>query len=93
MRRMPTPESAAAFAKLVSARTKLNEITKQLNDAHAEISAGGQGARQRYAELQTEWDKAFRAFELATEEFAATVKHLHDDVEAHRAPIPKDPPH
>jgi hypothetical protein len=47
-----------------------------------------QAARERYAELQTEWDEAFIAFEKATEELAATVKKLHQDVEVLRSPFP-----
>ena len=83
---MPTPESAEAFTRLASARARLTDITKLLNECHASFFTGGQAARERYAELQTEWDEAFIAFEKATEELAATVKKLHQDVEAHRFP-------
>jgi hypothetical protein len=49
----------------------------------------GQAARERYAEIQIEWDEAFNAFEKATEQFAARVKKLQQDVEAHRFPKEK----
>jgi F0F1-type ATP synthase membrane subunit b/b' len=82
---MPTPESAEAFIKLTSAREKLTNITKQLNEAHAQIPSGGQQARRLHAELQEKWEEAFRAFELATEEFSAAVKHAHDELTTKRA--------
>ena len=81
---MPTPEGERAFAQLVAARARLNDITKQLNDAHARLATGGQTARLHHESLQCEWDEAFRAFEAATDEFSATVKHLHDEVESAR---------
>ena len=83
---VPTPESAEAFTRVASARDRLTDITKRLNECHARFLRDGQAARERYAELQTEWDEAFIAFEKATEELAATVKKLHQDVEAHRFP-------
>lgn len=36
---VPTPETADAFAKLVEARARLNEVTKQLNEAHISMLA------------------------------------------------------
>ena len=81
---MPTTESADAFAKLIAARTRLNDVTKQLNDTHARLATGGQAARLHHASLQKDWDEAFRAFEAATDEFSATVKHLHDEIESSR---------
>jgi len=54
LRAVPTPESAEAFAKLVATRTRLTEITKELNEASAEMHASKEG-RERYAELQKEW--------------------------------------
>lgn len=45
-------------------------------------------ANERYRELQQRWDEAFRAFEAATEDFAACVKRMHDDIEAHRQTFP-----
>ena len=81
---MPTPESAEAFTRVASARDRLTDITKRLNECHARFLRDGQAARERYAELQMEWDEAFSAFENATEKFAATVKKLHLDVEANR---------
>ena len=81
---MPTTESAEAFAKLAAARANLTDITKQLNEAHAQLPSGGQEARQLHAELQEKWQEGFRAFEAATDEFSATVKHLHDEIESSR---------
>jgi hypothetical protein len=74
---VPTPDSAKAFAKLVAARTRLNEITKQLNEVNEFSSAG----RQAKPQLEREWDAAFREFEKATEEFHDIVRQLHRDVE------------
>ena len=39
---VPTTESAEAFAKLAAARANLTDITKQLNEAHAQLPSGGQ---------------------------------------------------
>ena len=83
---MPTPDSAAAFAKLAAARARLTEVTKLLNESHAGLMVDGNAGRQRHAELQDEWEAAFSAFETATDEFAATVKKLHQDVKAKRLP-------
>ena len=69
---MPTPESADAFFKLVAARTRLTEVTKELNEASAQMHASNEG-RQRYAQLQKEWEEAFQQFERATDEFSAVV--------------------
>jgi len=63
---VPTPESAEAFAKLVAARTRLTEITKELNEASVQMHATNEG-RQRYAQLQQEWEQAFKDFETATD--------------------------
>lgn len=82
---MPTTETAEAFVKLVAARTRLTEITKQLNEAHAELSSGGVEARIRHDQFQAEWEEAFRDFEVATDEFSATVKNLHAEVEARKS--------
>jgi len=85
---VPTHDSAEAFDKLVAARSHLTEVTKRLNEAHADLQLAGNTGRQRYAELQAEWGAAFTAFEKATDEFAATVKKIHQDVEAHGLPKP-----
>jgi hypothetical protein len=72
---VPTTQSAESFAKLVSARERLNEITRQLNEldaAHLER----QEAADRYAALQAEWDSAFRTFQKATNDFAMIVECL-----------------
>jgi len=73
---MPTPESAAAFAKLVEKRARLNEVSKQLHDALGDRSSVA--GNTRYRELQAEWKQALREMEAATEEFATVIKHLHD---------------
>jgi hypothetical protein len=74
--RMPTPESAAAFAKLVERQARLSEVSKQLRDAIADRSSVA--GTTRYREVQAEWELALREMEAATEEFSATIKHLHD---------------
>jgi len=33
--------------------------------------------RQRYTQLQKEWEQAFKDFETATDEFAAAVHRIH----------------
>ena len=73
---MPTPNSAEAFATLAATRTRLNEITRQLNEANADLSAGGAEASRRHAELQKEWDAAYREFVLATERLSVVAKNL-----------------
>jgi hypothetical protein len=73
-------------------------MTKELNEAAAKLQAkggiaGSNDEGRRYVQLQTDWDEAFRAFEAATNKFAATVKHLHDDLELRRStngPGPND---
>jgi hypothetical protein len=77
---MPTPESEEAFAKLVASRTRLTEVTKLLNECY-EV-----GSRQRYGQLQAEWDNAYREFQVATEAFSATVEKLPEMVMSHRLP-------
>jgi hypothetical protein len=83
---MPTPQSAEAFARLAFERARVTDITKRLNECHARFFRDGQAARERYADLQIEWDEAFNAFQKATEEFSVTVKKLHQDVVANRLP-------
>ena len=84
---MPIAGSAEAFAKLVATRDRLAEVTKNLNEAHLELQESGFSAgRAKYVQLQKDWEEAFLTFEAATEAFSATVKKLHQDVEAHRLP-------
>jgi|SRR5688572_25907412 len=85
---VPTPESAEAFAKLVEAREKLTEVTRQLNEAHAKGLIPEN--RQRYLDLQKEWDEAFKRFETATDEFSALVRKLPEMVVTHRLPKPEN---
>ena len=89
---MPTANNAEAFAKLVAARTRLNEITRQLNEANANLSVRGIEANRRYAELQKEWDAAYRDFVLATERLSDVAKslptELRDIVQNHLHPHP-----
>ena len=80
---MPTPESAAAFAKLVEKRERLSEVSKLLHDALADRSSVA--GNTRYLELQAEWKLALSEMELAMEEFSAVIKHLHDDAGAGNA--------
>ena len=84
---MPTPESAKAFARLVASRERLTEITKHLNECHSRLWSEGLARRQRYAELQTEWDVAFHEFEVATDAFSAIVKQLPEHVVLHSVPM------
>jgi len=80
---MPTPESAAAFEKLVATRNRLLMITKQLNEAgDSATSRGFMSDAARYRDLQEKWNEAFSEFEAATREFNATVKTLRDKIEA-----------
>ena len=76
---MPTPESDAAFDRLTKARGKLNDITRQLNEAHTQMHSNVE-ARQRHLELQQAWKESFKEFETATDELAAQVKKLHDEL-------------
>ena len=72
---MPTPESAAAFAKLVAARERLLEITSLLNEAYAQIDKG-RAERQRFLDLQKQWDALHKKYKMATEDFMAVVDHM-----------------
>jgi len=87
---MPTPESAAAFEKLVAARDRLTEITRRLNQAHPSESVNADGFRAdvRYRDLQAEWDVAFREFEAATIAFTSLVKHMREDLDARQQNSP-----
>ena len=77
----PTPESAEAFTCLVATRTRLTEVTSQLNEVKDSLPE----SRALHASLQGDWDEAFLAFELASAAFSASVKHLHDEVESSRS--------
>jgi hypothetical protein len=74
---VPTPESAAAFSKLVEKRARLSEVSKQLHDAMADRASIAGNTRHR--ELQAEWEQALRDMQSATEELAAIIKRLHDE--------------
>jgi hypothetical protein len=87
---MPRPESAASFAKLLAARARLNEITKQLNDLRADPAANTQVQRARRAQLQMQWDFAFQSFDAATKEFSATVTRPHADIESRKSSLDSD---
>ncbi|HET9215628.1 MAG TPA: hypothetical protein VFR18_01540 [Terriglobia bacterium] len=71
---MPTPESAEAFAKLSKARARLSQISRDLKEALE--TRGSVAGEQRYRELQAEWEAAFKAFEVATDEFSAIVHRI-----------------
>lgn len=89
VRTVPTPETAEAFAKLVEAREKLTEVTRQLNEAHA--APASHENRQRYLDLQKAWDEAHKKFEMATDEFSALVRKLPEILVTHRLPKPEKP--
>jgi hypothetical protein len=68
---VPTPERLEAHVKLVAARERLAEVTRQLMEANASMYTSG-NARRRYEELQKEWQEAFNEFKAAaTDAFAA----------------------
>jgi exonuclease VII small subunit len=75
---MPTPESAEAFDKLTTARNRLLEVTKQLNDAGSASPNGFLADAANYRHLQEGWKEAFHEFEAATQELAAIVKRLRE---------------
>jgi hypothetical protein len=75
---MPTFESAAALAKLVAARERLTEISKQLTEANSQVNSSSAG-RQRYEELQKAWDQAFHDFKAAAQAFASIAQALPDN--------------
>jgi hypothetical protein len=79
---VPTPETAAAFEKLIEARSRLHAISRQLGEA-MDVTGGPANARRR--ELQLLWDQAFKDFESATFEFSASVKRVRDEMDALRA--------
>lgn len=78
---MPTPESAAAFEKLSEARTRLNEITRELNEAHAKMLENCNG-RARHIQLQKDWAEAFDKFQTATEELAGVLRTIKSQIES-----------
>ena len=87
---VPTPESAAAFARLVATRERLMAVTRLLNDAQSQTQTGNtptEGVRAqaaRHKQLQAEWDAAYAAFDEATQEFSKVVMSLRnrDDLPA-----------
>jgi len=87
---MPTPVSAAAFAKLVASRDRLTEITKRLNEFYSTTTTfnvdGFTAHGGQYEELQAEWDGALQEFVSATAEFSARVRDL--KVERDNPPLP-----
>ena len=70
---VPNAETGEAVAKLVAARTRLTEITKQLNEAKA---GAGTTVRTHYEALEKEWEEAFREFQYAVEGFSAGIKRV-----------------
>ena len=71
---VPTPESAAAFEKLANARARLNDLSRELREAIE--TRHGVAGDQHYRELQEQWEEAFKAFQSATDEFAAIVHEI-----------------
>lgn len=82
---MPTPASSAAFARLVAARTRFKDVTRELNEAREGLPE----FKATIADLEADADEAFQAFELATEAFSVSVKHLHDEIESPRSKTAK----
>jgi len=75
---MPTPQSAATFAKLLAARTRLNQITVRLQ----EHLSRGESLTPAYRALQYAWDDALAELDTASEEYSKAVKDFHDQVTA-----------
>jgi hypothetical protein len=88
---MPTPESAEAFSRLVTARNRLSEITKQLNEIHAAPSQSKADV-ERYRQLQAEWDQAYREFEAASQAFTAGLKPFKEMMDEHQIALSEGPP-
>jgi hypothetical protein len=74
---MPTPDSAEAFSRLIAARNRLSDITKQLNKLHS-IPSLSKADAARYKHLKAEWDEAFHEFEAASQAFTAGLKGFKD---------------
>ena len=72
-KRMPTPESRAAFEKLVETRARLNEITKQLHELDSRHIHKEDNAR---LEMEHQRDNALRAFGAAVQVFIEAVDKL-----------------
>jgi hypothetical protein len=70
---MPTPDTTEAVAKLIEARQNLTEVTKQLHEAHPHMNANAE-TRRRYAQVQEQWEVAFKKFGTAVEEFTAAIQ-------------------
>ena len=85
---MPTSDTAAIFDKLQKTHARVREISRQLTNTFKAITSTGAHSEQRvtaerrYAELQTEWDMAFRAYETATNQFSVAVNKLSAAVKA-----------
>jgi hypothetical protein len=75
---MPSPESAAAFAKLVEARTRLNEISAELREAMA--SRKGVLVDERIREIQGRWEAALDILEKAASKYSAELTRLREEV-------------
>jgi len=73
---MPTPESEAAFKKLVAAREQLTEVTRVLNEARRDLGGGMRTRATLYRQLQITWEQAYPAFVAATDEFQKIVHSI-----------------
>lgn len=80
-RPVATPESSEALTKLVAARERLADITRQLTEANTSMHTSGK-ARRRYETLQKEWEQAFTEFNAASAAYSITVKNIPQDMEA-----------
>ena len=77
---MATPESSEALNKLVAARERLADITRQLTEANASMHTSGK-SRRRYETLQKEWEQAFTEFNAASAAYSIAVKTIPQDME------------
>jgi len=75
---MPNPESAAAFDKLVTARTRLNTVATQMKHCLDR----GESMTAAYRALQRAWDNAIIELETATEDYSKAVKNFREKSEA-----------
>jgi hypothetical protein len=81
---MATIACAKAFTKLLDARSRLTEITKELEEVQGQIDAASAFAREKHDRLQRDCKKALEDFKAATDEFSPTVKTVRNGVGATR---------
>ena len=76
---MPTSETDAAFATLIYARNRLNEISTELRNAIADET--GILASERVREIQGRWQAALSVLEKAASEYAAALTRVQEDID------------